>query len=545
MARDGVRLRGEHGADASCPPAAEADLPEDPAAAAALRGGAPGAPGDPRRRRRGPGRRTRTAWPGWCHSPEELLGGDRPRAGARRGAGAYPGLTSERPRGEPRPHPGRLYGRGRDGPVRPAPDAENRGESSSLSSVRIGGRRSAILPTLVIAAVLVVLFAIFTSVWTDRLWYRSFDFGSVFTTMLLTRIGLFAGLRPGDGRPASPPAPPSPTGSGPRFRAAAPTQPAAGALPRGRSRPASSGSSSRSASSLGLFAGGAASGQVLHLPRLAQRHRRSASTDPQVRARHRLLRLRLPLVALRPVLRCSPRSAVSAVAAAVMHYVMGGAALQRRRAAAAAAAAQAQLSILVGLAILVRGVSYWFDRYGLEIQNQQLLTGINYTADNATVTAKAILAVIAGICALLFFANAVLRRWVVPTIGLVLMVLSAIVLGVRLPRRRAVLQRPPERADARAALHRAEHRRPPARRTASTDVEITSYSAEDHGDRRPAALRRRGAARHPADRPERRRPGLRAAAAGPRLLRRSPRPSTSTATPSTAPRPTPSSASAS
>ena len=58
-----------------------------------------------------------------------------------------------------------------------------------MSSLRLSGRRSAILPTLVIAAILIVIFAIFTSVWTDRLWYRSFDFGSVFTTMLLTRSG--------------------------------------------------------------------------------------------------------------------------------------------------------------------------------------------------------------------------------------------------------------------------------------------------------------------------------------------------------------------
>ncbi len=62
-----------------------------------------------------------------------------------------------------------------------------------------------------------------------------------------------------------------------------------------------------------------------------------------------------------------------------------------------------------------------------------MITGISYTADNATVTAKMILAVIAGICALLFFANAVLRRWVVPTIGLVLLILSAIVLGIVYP----------------------------------------------------------------------------------------------------------------
>ena len=61
-----------------------------------------------------------------------------------------------------------------------------------MSTPRISGRRSAILPTLIVAAVLVVAFAIFTSFWTDRLWYQSMDFQTVFTTMLLTRIGLFA-----------------------------------------------------------------------------------------------------------------------------------------------------------------------------------------------------------------------------------------------------------------------------------------------------------------------------------------------------------------
>ena len=61
----------------------------------------------------------------------------------------------------------------------------------SLSSIRASRRRSAILPTLVIVAILIVVFAVFTSVWTDRLWYGSFGFGSVFSTMLLTRVGLF------------------------------------------------------------------------------------------------------------------------------------------------------------------------------------------------------------------------------------------------------------------------------------------------------------------------------------------------------------------
>ena len=96
--------------------------------------------------------------------------------------------------------------------------------------------------------------------------------------------------------------------------------------------------------------------------------------------------------------------------------------------------AAAHLSILIGLAVLVRGVGYWFDQYGLEItRTNRLFTGISYTADNATVTAKLILAVIAGICGLLFFANAVLQRWAVPVIGVVLLLLSAIVLGLVYP----------------------------------------------------------------------------------------------------------------
>src|SRR5215204_3646626 len=61
----------------------------------------------------------------------------------------------------------------------------------SLSSIRAGRRRSAILPTLVIVAVLIVVFAMFTSVWSDRLWYGSFGYASVFSKMLLTKIGLF------------------------------------------------------------------------------------------------------------------------------------------------------------------------------------------------------------------------------------------------------------------------------------------------------------------------------------------------------------------
>ena len=296
------------------------------------------------------------------------------------------------------------------------------------TTLRASGRRSAILPTLVIAAVVVVAFAIFTNVWTDRLWYRSFDYGEVFSTMLLTRIGLFAafGLLMAVLVAASAAIA---YRFRPRFRAAAPSSPlleryrevleskfiwviiAVGVL-------------------VGLFAGGAASGQVQTY--LAWRNATPfGTTDPKFGLDISFFVFSYPW--WRFVLSFLFTALLfSAAAAAVVHYVMGGLRFSGPR-RGGSPAAQAHLSVLVGLAVLVKGVSYWFDRYGLEIAYTKIFTGLNSTADNATVQAKSILAIIAGICALLFFANAVLRRWVVPVIGLTLMLLSAIVLGVVYP----------------------------------------------------------------------------------------------------------------
>ncbi|WP_375425298.1 UPF0182 family protein [uncultured Friedmanniella sp.] len=297
-----------------------------------------------------------------------------------------------------------------------------------MSTVRTAGRRSAILPTLVIVAVLVVLFAIYTSVWTDRLWYRSFSFGKVFNTVLLTRVGLFASFG--------------------LIMAAAVAASAAVAYrlrPRFRTGPASSALLERYRELLeskfvvivvvlavltGLFAGGAASGQIYTY--LAWRNSTPFGVqDPQFHRDISFFVFRYPwwrfaLSFLFTVL------GFAIVVAAVVHYVMGGLRFSGAR-RGGTSGAQAQLSVLIGLAVVVKGISYWFDRYGQEIADHPLLTGINYTADHATVTAKTILAVIAGICAVLFFANAVLHRWVVPTIGLILMVLSGIVLGVVYP----------------------------------------------------------------------------------------------------------------
>ncbi|MDQ3480724.1 MAG: UPF0182 family protein, partial [Actinomycetota bacterium] len=52
-------------------------------------------------------------------------------------------------------------------------------------------RPRALLPTLAVAFGFVMLFSVFVEVWTGRLWFSSLSYGSVFSTMLWTRIGLF------------------------------------------------------------------------------------------------------------------------------------------------------------------------------------------------------------------------------------------------------------------------------------------------------------------------------------------------------------------
>jgi hypothetical protein len=181
----------------------------------------------------------------------------------------------------------------------------------------------------------------------------------------------------------------------------------------------------------GLFAGGAASGHLLDY--LAWRNSQPFNIpDPRFGLDVGFFVFTYPW--WRFVLSFAFAAFVfGAIVAAIVHYTMGGLRFSGPR-RGGSTAAQAHLSILVGLAVLVKGFSYWFDQYALAIErSNRLFTGIFYTADKATVTAKMILAIIAGICALLFLANAVLRRWMVPTIGLVLLLLSTIVLGLVYP----------------------------------------------------------------------------------------------------------------
>jgi len=116
------------------------------------------------------------------------------------------------------------------------------------------------------------------------------------------------------------------------------------------------------------------------------------------------------------------------IASVGIHYVYGGIRPQVTQ-DRTTVAARVQLSVLLGVLVLVKAVAYWFDRYDLALHKGSLLTGLGYTDVNALLPAKSILAGIAVICALLFFANIVRRSWVLPAAGVALMVISSLLIA--------------------------------------------------------------------------------------------------------------------
>lgn len=111
-----------------------------------------------------------------------------------------------------------------------------------------------------------------------------------------------------------------------------------------------------------------------------------------------------------------------------VHYLYGGIRPQVRE-DRTTVSARVQLSVLLGAIVLLKAVAYWLDRYNLALKQGKLITGLTYSDVNATLPAKAILAGIAVICALLFFANIVRRSWVLPAAGTALLAISSLLIA--------------------------------------------------------------------------------------------------------------------
>ena len=97
---------------------------------------------------------------------------------------------------------------------------------------------------------------------------------------------------------------------------------------------------------------------------------------------------------------------------------------------------------------------------------------------------KTILVFVAAVCAIAFFANIVVRNFLLPAAALVLLLVSSLVIGVAYP---AIVQQfvvKPSAEREGGALHRAGDRRRRARPTASPTVELRRLRAGQHRRRR-------------------------------------------------------------
>lgn len=293
-----------------------------------------------------------------------------------------------------------------------------------MSSPQLPDRsRRVLVPTLITLAALVLGGSIFTSVWTERLWFRSLHYSSVFSTMLVTRtllfvvFGLFfAGvvvlnvwlawrsrpehlvLRRND--PAT------------RYRQVL--------EPIGR----------LALGGLGLvltmLVGGVAAGHW----KTYQLWRHGGSfgvTDPHFHKDVGFYVFDYPW--LRYLASYGFAVVVISVLGAVFVHYVYGAISPVGRGLRVSRAAQVQLAVLVGIGLLIKAYSYYLDRFGLAVSRSSLFDGIGYTDAHARIPSRNILIVVAIVCAILLFSVVVLRSWRLPILGLALMALSSILIG--------------------------------------------------------------------------------------------------------------------
>ncbi|WP_243395283.1 UPF0182 family protein [Nocardioides currus] len=292
-----------------------------------------------------------------------------------------------------------------------------------------GGRSTRSRTLIITAAVLVVLFLVltgFSSFWTERLWFKSTGFGSVFQTLLWTRVGLFlvfggvmaavVALNLALAYRARPMLLSGGDANLARYRDA--VSPVTGWLFGGIS------------ALMGIFAGASAAGKWREYS-LWRHATPFGSTDPYFNRDAGFYVFELPwwhyvtdfVMAL---------AVIGLLAAALVHYLYGGIRLSVPR-DRISGAAQVHLSALLGVFVLAKGADYWLDRFDLVTGSGSLFTGMGYTDEQAVLPAKEILAGVALICAVLFFLNIWRRTWLLPSMGIALLALSAILLGLIVP----------------------------------------------------------------------------------------------------------------
>ncbi|MCW2789096.1 MAG: hypothetical protein JWP56_1399 [Aeromicrobium sp.] len=334
-----------------------------------------------------------------------------------------------------------------------------------------GRRQRVLVPTLITLAVLLFLGSIFTSVWTDRLWFQSVGYGKVFRSILFARIALFVSMGLVFGlfvlgnlylayrtRPDTVPL----RRDDPAYRYRLALTPILRPL------------------AIGLFVVLTAfSGSVgaSHWDTYKMwRHGSSFGVkDAQFGKDVGFYVFDYPWWRFLTSFSFA-MIVVTIVVVLFLNYVYGGIRIVGRG-PKLTRAAQVHLSVLVGVAVLTRAVSYYLDRFGMAIGSSKLFDGPGYTDVNARIPSKNILIGVAIVCAILFFTAIFIRSWVLPGIGLGLLALTSILIGAIWPAIMQGFQVKPSEPD-KEGPYIARNIEATRQAYDVADTEVESYSAK-------------------------------------------------------------------
>jgi uncharacterized membrane protein (UPF0182 family) len=94
---------------------------------------------------------------------------------------------------------------------------------------------------------------------------------------------------------------------------------------------------------------------------------------------------------------------------------------------------RAHLSVLLGLILLAKAWGYYLGRFDLLMSDRGVVQGASYTDVKAQLPALTFLAIVAVLCAVMFFVNARYRVWSLPIIAVGLLLIVSILLGTAYP----------------------------------------------------------------------------------------------------------------
>ena len=332
-------------------------------------------------------------------------------------------------------------------------------------------RPGPLLLTAVVLGVVMLIGTVFTGIWTDKLWFDSVGFSKVFSTMLGTRVLLFAifgtitALVVGASmvfayrmRPLMVPRSPDQLALM-RYRHV--LGPVWVFVVLGAS------------TLMGIFAGMSATGEWREFL-LWRNQKPFGKVDAYFGKDLGFYVFNLPWLHYL-VDFASTILVLSLIAAVVVHYVFGG--IRVGGGQVFSSAARIHVSVILALLLLVKAAGYWLSRFDLVVDDGGLITGMTYTRDHAVLPSRNILMWIAVVCAILILVNIFRRGFLLAGVSLALLALSALVIGMIWP---AVLQKftvAPSEAD-KEAPYIAKNIAATREAYGVADVSSTSYAAK-------------------------------------------------------------------